>query len=115
MRIFKKLDFKIYSTEGTCKFLGDSGIESEPIKKVGYGRPDIVDIIKNGSVQLVINTPSGKESKDDDSYIRKSAIKYNVPYITTTAASLAAVKGIEARRDGEESVKSLQSYHADIT
>ena len=112
--LFKNLDFKILATSGTHKFLGDNGIDSEPIKKVGHGRPDIVDAIKNEEIQLVINTPSGKESMEDDSYIRKSAIKYKIPYITTTAASLAAAKGIEARKKGEAQVKSLQDYHADI-
>ena len=113
-KLFRSLGFKIQATNGTHAFLTDHGIDSEAIKKVGHGRPDIVDAIKNGKIQLVINTPSGKESKEDDSYIRKSAIKYKIPYITTTAASLAAAKGIEARRKGEAQVKSLQSYHADL-
>ena len=111
---FLDIGFKVFSTNGTRKFLEEKDILSEPIKKVGHGRPDIVDVIKNGEIQLIINTPSGKESKEDDSYIRKSAIKYKIPYITTTAASLAAVKGIEARRKGESMVKSLQDYHMDI-
>ena len=78
------------------------------------GRPNIIDAIKNGEIQLVINTPSGKLSKYDDSYIRKAAIKYKVPYITTTAAAAAAVKGIAARQNGSAAVKSLQNYHAGI-
>ena len=78
------------------------------------GRPNIVDGIKNDEIQLVINTPSGKLSKHDDSYIRKAAIKYKIPYITTLSAALAAAKGIAANRRGHGSVKSLQSYHADI-
>ena len=79
-----------------------------------FRSPDIVDAIKNGEINLVINTPSGKESKDDDSYIRKAAIKYNVLNITTTAAATAAARGISRRRKGHATVKSLQSYHADI-
>jgi carbamoyl-phosphate synthase large subunit len=63
---------------------------------------------------LVINTPSGKLSKYDDSYIRKTAIKYKIPYITTLAAAIAAAKGIGAYRKGKGSVRSLQSYHGDI-
>jgi len=78
------------------------------------GRPGIVDEIKNQKIQLVINTPIGKLSKYDDSYIRKSAIKYKIPYITTMAAARATVKGIQARRDRDRFVKSLQEYHADI-
>jgi carbamoyl-phosphate synthase large subunit len=68
----------------------------------------------NGDIHLVINTPSGKLSKHDDSYIRKAAIQYKVPYITTLAAAIAAGRGIEAYRRGHGSVKSLQSYHGDI-
>ncbi|MFO7557096.1 MAG: carbamoyl-phosphate synthase large subunit [Desulfobacterales bacterium] len=113
-RLFRELGFEIRSTNGTHDFLAGYGIDSEPIKKVGYGRPDIVDEIKNKKIQLVINTPSGKESKEDDSYIRKAAIKYNVSYITTTSAALAAARGIADRRKGEACVKSLQAYHADI-
>jgi carbamoyl-phosphate synthase large subunit len=78
------------------------------------GRPNIVDGIKNKEIQLVINTPSGKLSKYDDSYIRKAAIKYRVPYITTLAAALAASRGIQAFRSGHGKVKPLQKYHADI-
>ncbi len=113
-RLFRELNFKIYATSGTHKFLNEKGILSVPIKKLGYGRPDIVDEIKNGNIQLVINTPSGKESKDDDSYIRKAAINYKVLHITTIAAAQAAAKGIRARRDGISMPKSLQEYHGDI-
>ena len=114
VKLFKEMGFKVFATNGTRTFLEEKGITTDPIKKVGHGRPDIVDVIKNGEIQLVINTPSGKESKEDDSYIRKSAIKYKIPYITTTAASLAAAKGIKDRKSGESEVKSLHDYHADI-
>jgi carbamoyl-phosphate synthase large subunit len=113
-RLFRELDFKIRSTKGTNSFLAEHDIDSEPINKLGYGRPDIVDAIKNGEINLVVNTPSGKESKDDDSYIRKAAIKYNVLNITTTAAATAAARGIASRRKGQAIVRSLQDYHADI-
>ncbi|MBW1893535.1 MAG: carbamoyl-phosphate synthase large subunit [Deltaproteobacteria bacterium] len=113
-RLLREQGFKLLATKGTGKFLSDNGIDSEPIKKIGYGRPDIVDAIKNKEIQLVVNTPSGKESQEDDSYIRKSAINYKIPYITTTAAALATAKGISARRKGAAMIKSLQDYHADI-
>jgi carbamoyl-phosphate synthase large subunit len=113
-RLFRELGFKILSTNGTHEFLTGYGIDSEPIRKLGYGRPDIVDEIKNEKIQLVVNTPSGKESKDDDSYIRKAAIKFNVPYITTTSAAVAAARGIADRRKGQQKVRSLQDYHSDI-
>ena len=78
------------------------------------GRPNIVDAVKNGEIQLIINTPAGKMSKTDDSYIRKAAIKYKIPYITTLAAAIAAAKGIAAYHKGKGSARSLQSYHSDI-
>ncbi len=113
-RLFSDLGFKIFATKGTYEFVTGNGIAAEPIRKLGYGRPDIVDEIKNGNIQLVINTPGGKESKDDDSYIRKAAVNYKVPYLTTIAAALAAAKGIQARHQDEPRPKSLQEYHGDI-
>ncbi len=113
-RAFAKIGFKIIASEGTNKFFADHGIASERILKMHEGRPNIVDAIKNGEIQLVINTPAGRLSKYDDSYIRKAAIKYKIPYITTVAAAVAAVKGIAAFRQGHGRAKSLQSYHAEI-
>jgi carbamoyl-phosphate synthase large subunit len=113
-RAFEKIGFKIRATEGTHKILAAQGTASEPIFKMHEGRPNIVDAIKNGEIQLVINTPAGRLSKHDDSYIRKAAIKYKIPYITTAAAAVAAVKGIAAFRQGHGRAKSLQSYHKEI-
>jgi carbamoyl-phosphate synthase large subunit len=113
-RQFSRLGFKIKATAGTHAFLTSQGITSELILKEHEGRPNISDAIKNKEIQLVINTPTGKLSKYDDSYIRKTAIKYKVPYITTLAAAMAAAKGISACLDGKPDVKSLQMYHADI-
>lgn len=111
---FARLGFNIKATIGTHEFLVSRGLESEVILKVHEGRPNITDAIKNREVQLIINTPIGKLSRYDDSYIRKTAIKYKVPYITTLAAAAAAAKGIAAYREGKSEVRSLQSYHADI-
>jgi carbamoyl-phosphate synthase large subunit len=113
-REFSKLGFAVRATGGTRDFLAENGIGSDPIQKLTEGRPNIDDAIKNGEIQLVINTPIGKASQHDDSYIRKAAIKYKVPYITTAAAASAAAKGIAAFRKGRSGVKSLQEYHADI-
>ena len=110
-RLFRDLGFKLFSTDGTRSFLAQHGIETEIIRKIGHGRPDIVDSIKNGEIHLVINTPSGKSSQEDDSYIRKTAIRFKIPYITTMAAAVAAAKGIEARRRKDTDVRSLQDYH----
>jgi len=111
---FAELGFKIKATQGTHQFLTSQGIESELIFKIHEERPNIVDAIMNGEIQLVINTPSGKLSQYDDSYIRKTAIKYKVPYMTTLAAASATARGIYAYRQGKSGVKALQSYHADI-
>ncbi len=113
-RRFHRLGFKILATRGTCLFFNENGIQAVPIEKMHEGRPNIVDAIKNSEIQLVINTPSGKLSKDDDSYIRKAAIKYKVPYITTLAAAVATARGIEAWQKGEGGVRSIQDYHGDI-
>jgi len=113
-RQFHQLGFKILATQGTHKFLTEQGLPGEHVLKLHEGRPNIVDIIKNREIHLVVNTPSGKLSKFDDSYIRKAAIKYKVPYITTLAGALAASRGIAAARQQQIQVRSLQSYHAGI-
>ncbi len=106
---FRDLGFKIRATTGTHAFLKESGIESELIMKLHDGRPNIVDAIKNGEIQLVVNTPIGRLGKQDDSYIRKTAVKYRIPYILTVTAASAAADGIAAaRKNGGLSVKSLQ-------
>ncbi len=114
-KAFVKLGFRIKATDGTCAFLKGGGVDCERINKLMEGRPNITDGIMNKEIQLVINTPAGKKSATDDSYIRKTAIRYKVPYITTLAAAKAAVKGIEAAQAvGKGGVKSLQEYHAEI-
>ncbi len=113
-RRFAELGFRIKATQGTYDFLRAQGIPCEPILKLREGRPNIVDAITDGQIQLVINTPRGKVGKADDSYIRTTAIRRKVPYITTMAAAVAAAKGIAAYRQGHGQVKSLQEYHAEI-
>jgi carbamoyl-phosphate synthase large subunit len=113
-REFGLLGFRLLATEGTQQFLSGYGIECDRILKLRSGRPNIVDAIKNGEVQLVVNTPVGKRSSDDDSYIRKTAIRYKVPYVTTMAAARAAARGIAAYARKEGAVLSLQEYHAGI-
>lgn len=114
---FLMLGFKIKATQGTQKFLSDNGVEAEFIYKIDEGRPNIADGIMNGEIQLVINTPIGKRSVKDDSYIRKTAIKHKIPYITTTPAALASAKGIAASQEAAANktvVKSLQEFHGEI-
>ena len=111
---FQELGFAIKATEGTRDALRAAGVESKIILKEHEGRPNISDGIKNGEINLVVNTPVGKLSQHDDSYIRKAAVKYKVPYITTITSALAAADGIASARKGGRRVKSLQQYHADI-
>ena len=112
---FANLGFEIVGTEGTIKFLKEHGVEGKVIAKIGEGRPDVLDAIKNREVKLIVNTPSGRrDARADDCRIRQAAIKYRVPYLTTIAAALAASEGIAAAREGKGEVRSLQSYHASL-
>jgi len=113
-RNFRDMGFNILSTGGTKQFLEEHGIPATLILKVHEGRPNIIDAIKNGEIDLVVNTPAGRLSEYDDSYIRKDAIKYGIPYITTTSAALSATKGIKERQNGKYLVRSLQDYHSAI-
>jgi len=116
-RKFANLGFKIRATEGTNDFLKKNGIESTVIKKLYEGRPNILDSITNKEIQLIINTPIGKNSNTDDSYIRKAAIKHKIPYITTITAATASAVGIEAYQEAstkESQAKHLQEYHLSI-
>ena len=108
------LGFRIKATKGTFEYLKSNGLDVDLVKKMHEGRPNLVDAIKNGEIQLVINTPIGKLGMTDDSYIRKAAVRYKIPYITTAAAALATARGIAAQKNGRRCVKSLQEYHADI-
>jgi carbamoyl-phosphate synthase large subunit len=110
-REFEHAGFRIRATDGTHAFLSEHGIASLPIRKVHEGRPNIGDAIRNGEIDLIVNTPAGRESEFDDSFIRKAAIRHRVPYITTAAAALAAARGIAAHRGCQDCVRSLQSYH----
>ncbi|HPP93042.1 MAG TPA: carbamoyl-phosphate synthase large subunit [Bacteroidales bacterium] len=111
---FRDLGFTILATRGTKNFLESHGIPAKLVLKVHEGRPNIVDAIKNGEIDLLVNTPAGRLSEYDDSYIRKNAIRYKIPYITTTSAALSATNGIRERQNGQYKVKSLQEYHSEI-
>jgi len=113
-RRFRELGFRIMATEGTHAFLKEKGIDAVPVPKLGVSRPNLMDAIKSGQVHLLVNTPSGRKGSTDSSDIRRAAIKHKIPYITTTAAAIAAAKGIAARRENDPKVRSLQQYHADI-
>jgi len=114
VRRFRELGFTIMATDGTHQFLKERGIETQAVSKLGSSRPNLLDAIKSGQIHLLVNTPSGKKGSADSLNIRKAAIKYKITYITTTAAAIAAAKGIAAIREGEAKVRSLQSYHGEL-
>ena len=113
----KDAGFDIYATEGSAELIEAEGIAVDRVKKLHEGRPNLVDLITNGEMDLVINTPAATgESAEDDSYIRKTAIKAHTPYFTTMAAALASAKGIKTVETSEEgSIASLQEIHAKIS
>ena len=112
-RDFAEEGFKIIASRHTCKLLQEAGIEAQMINKLQEGRPNMLDLITNGEVDLIINTPIGRERQWDDSYLRKTAIKKKVPYMTTIAAAKATISGIKAmKRYGGSEVRSLQELHS---
>lgn len=113
---FTDAGFAIVATKGTCELLNEAGIKAEHINKLGEGRPNILDALANGEIAIVVNTPaSSTESHEDDSYIRKSAIKNHVPYMTTLAAAYVTAMGVKESKTREGSdVRSLQEIHATI-
>ncbi len=113
---FHECGFKIVATGNTYEVIKEAGIPVEKINKMQEGRPNIVDGIMNGDINLVINTPAGANKQFDDSYVRKTSIKKKIPYITTMAAAKATAAGIKAVKEhGTLNVKSLQELHAAIT
>lgn len=107
--------FKIMATGRTCDLIREAGMEAQKIAKINEGRPNILDAITNGQIDLIVNTPNDKKGAVDDSYIRKAAIKNRIPYMTTMAAAKATAAGIRSMKKGEgQPVKSLQEYHASI-
>ena len=112
-RQFAENGFKIIATETTCKLINEAGIPAERVNKLQEGRPNILDLITNGKIDLIINSPVGKDSIHDDSYLRKSAIKAKIPYMTTIAAAKATAKGIHnVKKHGLGDVQSLQELHS---
>ena len=105
-----ELGFSFTSTEGTAKFLNENGIKAESTLRISEGRPNVADLIKNGKVQLVINTPLGLIPRRDENGIRQEAVSYSVPVITTLGSAYAALEGIRSLKDRKFSVKSLQDY-----
>lgn len=105
------LGFSIYSTSGTAAALEKNGIEVKQLPKVAEGRPNVLDLMKDGKIQMVINTPTGRIPRQDEIKIRSHVIKYNIPYTTTISGAQATVNGIEMLIKKDLEVKSLQEYH----
>jgi len=111
-QILYKNGFNLVATTGTAAFFNSRGILCEKVFKVSEGRPNIVDLVKNGEINLIINTPAGKVSKDDAYTIRQAAVRYNIPIMTTVPAAKAAIKGITVvKKKKSLAVKSIQEYH----
>ncbi|MEN8758316.1 MAG: carbamoyl phosphate synthase large subunit, partial [Desulfobacterales bacterium] len=108
---FNAIGFKIMATQGTARLLTAKNIPNEIVKKVSMGRPHVVDAIKNGEVQLVINTGSGETPRQDGYMIRRAAIKFGIPYATTLAGASAICRGIAALKECRYQVQALQDYH----
>ena len=114
-KAFAKNGFRILATKHTCQLINEAGIPAEQVKKMYEGRPNILDLITNGQIDIVVNSPVGKDSVHDDSYLRKAAIKARIPYYTTIAAARAAAEGIrDIRKHGSSEVESLQALHSEI-
>lgn len=115
-KLFEEAGFNILATGKTHEIITDAGIKAELVKKLHEGRPNILDLVTNGDIDLMINSPVGKDSVHDDSYLRKAAIKAKIPYMTTIAAAKATIKGIlYVQKHGNGEVKSLQQIHSEIT
>ncbi|MDI6724910.1 MAG: carbamoyl-phosphate synthase large subunit [Methanobacterium sp.] len=106
----EELGFKLLATRGTARAVEDH-VKIDRIKKISQGSPNIKEAILNGEINLIINTPSGKQSADDGYYIRRLAVELGIPYVTTLAGARAALTAIEKVREGEVRVKSLNEYH----
>ncbi len=114
-RKFADCGFRIVATGNTCDLINEAGIAAEKVKKLYEGRPNISDMITNGQIDLIVNSPVGKDSVHDDSYLRKAAVKAKVPYLTTIAAAMASAEGIwYVKHHGNSEVRSLQALHSEI-
>src|ERR1041385_9189480 len=111
-RRFHELGFEVLATDGTARFLRERGIPAERVLKVYEGRPNAVDLVVSGRVQLLINTPLGKLTQQDDYILRQAALQHRVPYTTTMSAASAACDAIVAMRSRAGEVRSLQEWHA---
>jgi carbamoyl-phosphate synthase large subunit len=107
-RMLSDLGFRIVSTEGTCAALREAGVDAEPLRKIREGRPNALDLLTDRRIDFVVNTASGKGARTDEGRIRALTVARGIPCITTLSGASAAVRGIEARREGRLEVRALQ-------
>jgi carbamoyl-phosphate synthase large subunit len=108
------MGFKICASEGTCKVLRSNGVNAKEVPKIGEGKPDIIDLIKAGDINLIINVVSGRKSQLDSKPIRSAAVVQGIPYITTLEAAQAAISAMDSLEKTGFSVKSIQEYAASL-
>ena len=113
-KLFHENNFRIIATEGTCQLINEAGIPAEKVKKLCEGRPNVLDEITNGKVDIIVNSPVGKDSVYDDSYLRKAAIKGRIPYCTTMAAAMAAAR-MQVKEKLEKMQQSEGKTEAEVT
>jgi carbamoyl-phosphate synthase large subunit len=110
-KLLRELGFNLYGTSGTARFLESKGIEIKSLLKISEGRPNVLDLLKNGEINLIINTPGTSAQRQDEKLIRREAVHRSIPIMTTTSGAWAAAKGIEALKKRGISVCSLQEHH----
>jgi carbamoyl-phosphate synthase large subunit len=114
-RNLEQMGFIIYSTSGTAKTLADAGVTVKRLAKIAEGRPNVIDLIKNGQIQMVINTPGGMIPRRDENAIRSAAYAHNVCLMTTITGAAAGVQGIRALKEKHVGVRPIQQYRGNVT
>jgi carbamoyl-phosphate synthase large subunit len=112
-RKFSEMGFRLIATRGTARLLQGHGIPAELVYKISEGRPHVLDHIKNGKIQLIINTSLGKKTTSDAYHIRRATLVYNIPYTTTVSGAMAMAEAVEKLQQGDWQVKTIQEYHAE--
>lgn len=110
-RDLQRMGFRLLATRGTADFCRKAGLDVTPVNKVSEGSPHVADLIRDGEIDLIINTPLGPVAHDDGAKIRTAAVRYDVPLLTTLSAAQAAINGIQALRARELRVRSLQEHY----
>jgi carbamoyl-phosphate synthase large subunit len=113
-RRLQEMGLELMGTKGTARYLSDKGISMEAVMKVHEGSPNVIDMLRRGDVAFIINTPTSRQSRKDGYHIRRAAVDFKVPYITTIQAARASVEAIKAMAEGTSTIKSINEYHEEI-